>query len=133
MTKKAASRAIEAVAALMDQVILILVPILLILYYVYDKSIISFETFIILLIFILSLSSAIVFAIVRTQVRPPKVGIEALIGKKGRVIEDLNPEGKILVEGEIWNAVSETGEPIERDTIVIVVGYEDMTLRVRRA
>jgi len=49
-----------------------------------------------------------IFAIykgIRAQIGKPKVGKEELIGKEAKVIKTLQPEGKVLVEGEIWNAV----------------------------
>ena len=36
----------------------------------------------------------------------PKTGIEAMIGKAALVIEDINPEGKIEITGEMWAATA---------------------------
>ena len=59
------------------------------------------------------------------------MGMASLIGKIGEVRAELTPAGKIFVRGEYWNARAET--PIEVDAKVEVVGYEGMTLKVRRA
>jgi len=36
----------------------------------------------------------------------PKTGIEAMIGKETLAIEDIDPEGKIDIAGEIWAATA---------------------------
>ncbi|MFQ6089596.1 MAG: nodulation protein NfeD, partial [Candidatus Methanofastidiosia archaeon] len=62
----------------------------------------------------------------------PKTGWDELIGMKGVVIEDLEPEGKIKVRGEIWKARSDTklnkGESVEvidkKGFVLIVRGGE---------
>jgi len=33
-----------------------------------------------------------------------KTGIEGMLGKKGLVVEDIDPEGNIQYAGEIWGA-----------------------------
>ncbi len=72
---------------------------------------------------LLSLSSAIIvgtaaglvlaffaFLILRPQLRKPIIGPEASIGKEGRAITELRPEGTVLIDGEYWSARS--SEPI---------------------
>jgi membrane-bound serine protease (ClpP class) len=56
-------------------------------------------------------------------------GVEGLAGATGTVTEDLMPEGKIFVHGEIWNATA-AGEPIEAGRRVRVTKVEDMWLTV---
>jgi membrane-bound serine protease (ClpP class) len=53
-----------------------------------------------------------------------------MIGKRGVVIETLQPSGKIIVEGEIWNATSRDRTIIEKGRQVKVVGINGMTLIV---
>jgi len=36
----------------------------------------------------------------------PKTGVEAMIGKETLVIEDIDPEGRIEIAGEIWAATA---------------------------
>jgi membrane-bound serine protease (ClpP class) len=59
-------------------------------------------------------------------------GQEGLVGKIGTVSEDLNPEGKIFVHGEIWNAVT-AGGPISHGVRVKIIGVDEMTLSVAPA
>ena len=74
---------------------------------------------------------ALSYLVFRTQQAKPTMGMEGLIGKIGEVSAELTPAGKIFVHGEYWNARAET--PIEVDAKVEVIGYEGMTLKVRRA
>ncbi|MCK5033190.1 MAG: nodulation protein NfeD [Calditrichia bacterium] len=43
----------------------------------------------------------------RAQKRQITTGREGLVGERGKVIENLNPEGSIEVHGEIWNAIAD--------------------------
>ncbi|MBW2592089.1 MAG: nodulation protein NfeD [Deltaproteobacteria bacterium] len=42
----------------------------------------------------------------RAQISRPRTGAEGLIGEIGIVKNDLNPEGRVQVHGELWKAVS---------------------------
>lgn len=54
-----------------------------------------------------------------------------LVGKKGTAISDLMPNGKVSVDGRIYDAASEDGACIVKDTPVEVVKFESFALRVR--
>jgi membrane-bound serine protease (ClpP class) len=60
-----------------------------------------------------------------------RTGIEALVGASAEARFDLNPEGKVFLEGEYWNAIAEDG-PIHSGEQVEVVAVEGFRLRVRR-
>ncbi len=66
------------------------------------------------------------------QLRRPTTGMEGLQGQSGEVRQALAPEGMVLVEGELWRAVSESG-PIAQGERVVVVGREGFLLRVQKA
>ncbi len=51
--------------------------------------------------------------------------------EKGKVVEDINPEGMIKARGELWNAQSSEGKPIPAGTEVEVVRAETLKLWVR--
>ncbi len=52
---------------------------------------------------------AVLFLVARAAARRPESGLEALVGSRGRAQSDINgSDGKVFVEGEIWNAVSHT-------------------------
>jgi len=69
----------------------------------------------------------------RTIRTKPKTGPESIIGKKGSVIKDLNPEGEVRIEGIIWRARSKNSDRIERGKEVVVVDREDLLLIVEEA
>ena len=71
------------------------------------------------------------YLVFRTQQSKPTMGMNALIGKVGEVRSELAPAGKIFIHGEYWNARADA--PIEVAAKVEVIGYEGMTLKVRRA
>jgi membrane-bound serine protease (ClpP class) len=67
---------------------------------------------------------------VRAQRLPVKVGQEAMIGKTGSALTDIDEAGgKILFEGEYWNAISEV--PVRTGQTVQINGIEGLTLRVQ--
>ncbi len=66
----------------------------------------------------------VVGAVVRGQRRRAATGAEALVGKVAVVKTPLDPKGTVLVEGEHWTAVIDSGkvEPGEEVTITKVEG-----------
>ena len=64
---------------------------------------------------------------------PPQTGQEELVGQIGRVRTALDPEGYVLVHGELWRARSADG-PIAAGEPIVVTGLEDgLVLDVRPA
>ena len=57
-----------------------------------------------------------------------RLGVDALVGSAASAMEALAPEGHVLVEGEIWNAVA--SEPVPAGARLRVVGHEQYLLRV---
>jgi membrane-bound serine protease (ClpP class) len=66
---------------------------------------------------------------VRAQRERVQTGIEGLVGRIGSVTRELAPEGKILVQGELWNALS-TGPAISRGSKVRIVRVNGLELTV---
>jgi membrane protein implicated in regulation of membrane protease activity len=63
-----------------------------------------------------------------------KTNVDALSGKTGRVIEEINHEsgsGRALVGGDDWKAVSADGGIIDKGTMVEVVRVEGITVFVK--
>jgi len=60
----------------------------------------------------------------------PTTGSEGLLGEIGEALTVLNPDGRVKVHGEIWNALSVSGK-IAKDARIKVVGLENLTLRVQ--
>jgi membrane-bound serine protease (ClpP class) len=67
----------------------------------------------------------------RAQKRPPATGTHALIGRTGRVTQDLSPHGMVQVWGERWRAETVDGQAVPAGTEVEVVDISEMRLRVR--
>ncbi len=72
----------------------------------------------------------VVGAGLRAQLLPVRAGKETMLGKAVPALERIDAAGgKVFVEGEIWNAVSdvvvEKGQPVE------VAGIEGLTLKVK--
>jgi membrane-bound serine protease (ClpP class) len=61
----------------------------------------------------------------------PTTGREGLVGERGVVRRRIDPEGQVLVHGEIWRARAE--QPLDAGEKVEVVGADGLTLEVRRA
>ncbi|HEY5297801.1 MAG TPA: nodulation protein NfeD [Verrucomicrobiae bacterium] len=67
---------------------------------------------------------------IRAQRLPKRAGVETMIGKTVNALSRIDASGgKIFIEGELWNAVSET--PIETGQPVEVVGISGLTLKVK--
>jgi membrane-bound serine protease (ClpP class) len=68
--------------------------------------------------------------IVSTYRRRPSSGMEGIVGETGEALEDLAPEGKIFVHGEIWNARS--SQNVTKGDSVRVTAAEGMMLSVEK-
>ena len=66
----------------------------------------------------------------RAQVLPVRTGKEAMVGETAPALGRIDHQGgKIFVEGEYWNAVSET--PVESGQLVQIVAVSGLTLKVK--
>ena len=59
-----------------------------------------------------------------------RLGVDALVGARGTALEELTPEGHVLVAGEIWQAMA--AEHVEKGAQLRVTGHEAYLLRVER-
>jgi membrane-bound serine protease (ClpP class) len=75
--------------------------------------------------FIFALSFAL-----RAQLRQPTTGQEGLIGARCKVVSPIDPEGKVFVHGEYWNA--ESDEVFQTGDTVEVAEVSELTLKVKR-
>jgi membrane-bound serine protease (ClpP class) len=74
----------------------------------------------------------VVMSIVRARRLAPATGVQTLVGQHARTRSSLNPDGMVLVEGELWRATSEGG-PISEGEEVVIVAVDGLKLRVRKA
>lgn len=89
--------------------------------------------FVLPLALVITLMCAIVvrFA-VRAQRSRVVTGREGLVGKIATVTQDLSPDGKVFVHGEIWNAIT-AGGPISHGARVKIIGVDELVLTVAPA
>src|SRR5207249_1143831 len=72
----------------------------------------------------------VVGAGLKAQLLPVRAGRETMLGKTVAAEVAITPaRGKVFVEGEYWNAISET--PIEAGQPAQIVGIEGLTLKVK--
>lgn len=80
-------------------------------------------------------SAGFVFLINRTsKVRklPPATGAATMIGRRAEVRETLDPSGLVVVQGELWTAVTE-GDTVPVGAGVVIERLEGLTLHVQPA
>lgn len=76
------------------------------------------------------LFGGITYLAVKTLKKKPVSGTEGLLGKRGKAITKITKEGgKVFIEGEIWQAISE--EEIEEGKEVEVLEKKGFTLKVK--
>ena len=68
----------------------------------------------------------------QAQRRPAVTGGEGLVGQLGHTKTPLDPQGTVLVKGELWEAVAENG-PIGQDETVKIVAVDGFLLHVVKA
>lgn len=68
---------------------------------------------------------------VRARRRKVRLGADAMVDCMAEAMEPLQPEGHVLVEGEIWRAVA--SQPVEKGARLRVVGHEQYLLHVTPA
>ena len=67
---------------------------------------------------------------IRAQFRPVQSGKETMLGRTVKALSRIDTQGgKVFIEGENWNAVSET--PVEAGQPVQITGIEGLTLKVK--
>jgi membrane-bound serine protease (ClpP class) len=77
------------------------------------------------------ISLGILYLAAKSQRHRAVSGVEGLIGAEGTVKSDLDPEGSVLIHGEIWNAESDV--KVEAGEKVIVDSVEGLKLKVKPA
>jgi membrane-bound serine protease (ClpP class) len=66
---------------------------------------------------------------IRAYQRKPTTGKEGLVGEKGTASTPIDPEGKVFVHGEHWNA--ESDEPIPEGAKIVVTEVKDLVIKVK--
>ncbi len=72
----------------------------------------------------------VVGAGLRAQFLPVRVGKETLLGRSTPAIAPIDStNGKVFIEGEYWNAISD--EPVEAGRLVEIISVSGLTLKVK--
>ncbi len=66
----------------------------------------------------------------KAQRSTPQTGWESMVGMIGETRADLDPEGKVFVNGELWNAIAE--QKIDRGEKVEVLEVHNLKLKVKK-
>lgn len=81
-----------------------------------------FNTALTIYLIICGICLFIYFKIFQALRLKPLNGREAMVGRTGRVIQDIDPEGKIQYATEIWNAVA-SGKRFSKGEKVMIQGF----------
>lgn len=76
------------------------------------------------------LAIGLIYLVSKAQVRKTDMGIQAMVGMAGEVINTENRRMKIRIRGEIWNAVADDNAIFEQGTKVEVVQVDGLTLKI---
>jgi membrane-bound serine protease (ClpP class) len=79
-------------------------------------------------------AALVLFAVsagIKALYRRPVTGATSMVGQLGVVKAALNPEGQVLVDGELWRAVAQDG-PVAVGETVEVAEIEGLTLKVTK-
>ena len=79
----------------------------------------------------LLVAAGTIYLAARSSQLRTSTGLEGLVGEAGVVKETLNPQGRVLVHGEIWNAESDV--TISEGEKVVVESVAGLTTKVRKA
>ncbi len=71
---------------------------------------------------------AVIAIAVKAQLRKPQGGQEGMVGEEGEAMTDVFEEGKVLIHGEYWNAVSDV--PVAKGSKVRVIRVEHLKVRI---
>jgi membrane-bound serine protease (ClpP class) len=78
-----------------------------------------FNTALTIYLIICGICFFIYFKIFQALRMKPLNGKEAMVGRTGRVIQDIDPEGKIQYATETWNAIASGNKFLKGDKVMI--------------
>ena len=74
----------------------------------------------------------VMWLVIRAHREPVGTGTEGMQGQRALVTDTVDPQGKVFLHGELWDATSESG-PIERGATVEIVRVDELMLIVQAA
>ncbi len=79
---------------------------------------------------VLVLTGLVAWPVVTAMRRPQLTGAEGMIGAQGEALTELNPQGLIRCQGEVWAATAEG--PIPSGERVRILAVDRLRVRVAR-
>lgn len=80
-------------------------------------------------LFIFAISLFLHFKVLQAMRSKVHTGQEGMVGKRGLVVDDIDPEGKIEYASEIWDAMTK-GRWLPKGEQVMISGFEGLRLLV---
>ena len=71
---------------------------------------------------------AVIAIAVKAQLRPRQGGQEGMRGEEGLAVTDIREEGKVLIHGEHWNAISDV--PVTKGSKIRVIRVDHLSVKV---
>jgi len=92
---------------------------------------VSWQVIAITVIAVSAFSAFAVTMAVKAHRRRPTTGGEGLVGERGKALSAIDPEGRVFIHGEYWDAWSD--EPLAEGDRVTVVAVVGMRIKVKKA
>ncbi len=74
---------------------------------------------------------AVLMTVAKATLQPRVTGAEAMIGARGKALETVSTSGSVLVQGEIWKAVSVAGIVAKDSEIEVLSVRDGLILEIR--
>ncbi len=73
----------------------------------------------------------VIFYLIKAQRLSPGMGYEGLVGKEGGAVSEIHAAGKVFIDGEYWDAVSD--EPVQKgDRVRVTEALSGFKLKVKK-
>jgi membrane-bound serine protease (ClpP class) len=73
----------------------------------------------------------VIFYLIKAQSLAPSMGYEGLVGKEGGAVSDIHASGKVYIDGEYWDAISD--EPVQKgERVRVTEALSGFKLRVKK-
>ena len=122
--------------------VLIVIPICVVLAFIFGHALfkldkkLSTTQFLLVIVLILLFTSIIELVAVwwgnKHKNQNALKSFHDLVGREGTIVEDCNPEGKIKINQEIWNAISKSGLALRSGEKIKVIERQGLQLFVEK-
>lgn len=73
----------------------------------------------------------LVFLILHIRKKKAIVGTESMIGHSGEVVDWHGTRGRVRVQGEVWQAVTDEALPLQKHDKITVESIDNLTLKIK--